>query len=313
MRNRAAASLEKEWWCVCLPVLGAAKLDAGEELDQRRTGMNRLQGKIALITGGASGLGAQIGRRFTEEGATVVVNDLRTADAEALAAELGGDSMGVGFDVADSAAVAAGFKAVAERFGRLDVLVNNAGIGLDMPDEERQERERLRMQQIAEIQAGGPVETFVDVTMHLPDERWRRMLAVHLDGTFYCTREALKIMAPQMSGAIISMGSIMGTAGGAGSPHYCAAKAGIMGFTRSVAREVVERGIRVNAIAPGYIDTPMTAPMGAARALVEGATPMRRFGVPDDIAWAAVYLASDEANFVTGQVLSPNGGFHMSQ
>ena len=275
--------------------------------------MDRLQGKIALITGGASGLGAQIGRRFTEEGATVIVNDLRAADAERMAAELGGDSMGIGFDVSDSAAVEAGFKSAAERFGRLDILVNNAGIGLDMPEEERAERERKTFQQIAERQAGGPIETFVDVTMHMPDERWRRMLAIHLDGTFYCTREALKIMSPQMSGSIISMGSIMGTAGGAGSPHYCAAKAGIMGFSRSLAREVVARNIRVNAIAPGFIDTPMTAPIGNNRALIEAITPMQRFGEPDDIAWAAVYLASDEANFMTGQVISPNGGYHMSQ
>ena len=275
--------------------------------------MNRLDGKIALITGGASGLGAQMGRRFTEEGATVVVNDLQATDAEAMATELGGDSIGVGFDVSDSTAVEAGFKTVAERFGRLDILVNNAGIGLDMPEDERLEREQRTLQQVAEMQAGGPIETFVDVTMHMPDERWRRMLAIHLDGTFYCTREALQIMAPQMSGSIISMGSIMGTAGGAGSPHYCAAKAGIMGFTRAVAREVVARNIRVNAIAPGFIDTPMTAPIDNTRPLIEAATPMRRFGVPDDIAWAAVYLASEEANFVTGQVLSPNGGYHMSQ
>ncbi|MFT7597865.1 MAG: 3-oxoacyl-[acyl-carrier protein] reductase [Acidimicrobiales bacterium] len=275
--------------------------------------MNRLQGKVALITGGASGLGAQIGRRFTEEGATVIVNDLLATDAEKMAAELGGDSMGVGFDVSDSAAVEAGFKAVAERFSRLDILVNNAGIGLDMPEEERLEREQKTFQQIAEAQAGGPIETFVDVTMNMPDDRWRRMLAIHLDGTFYCTREALKIMSPQMSGSIISMGSIMGTAGGGGSPHYCAAKAGIMGFTRSLARELVPRGIRVNALAPGFIDTPMTAPMGETKALIEAITPMGRFGVPDDIAWAAVYLASDEANFMTGQVISPNGGYHMSQ
>ena len=275
--------------------------------------MNRLQGKIALITGGASGLGAQIARRFTEEGATLVINDLRAEDAEAMASELGGESIGVGFDVSDSAAVEAGFKEVAERFGRLDVLVNNAGIGLDQPEEDRLERERRTFQQVAEIQAGGPIETFVDVTMHLSDERWRRMLAIHLDGTFFCTREALKIMAPQMSGNIISMGSIMGTAGGAGSPHYCPAKAGILGLTRSLARELVPRNIRVNAIAPGFIDTPMTAPIGGAKALIEAATPMRRFGVPDDIAWAAVYLASEEANFMTGQVLSPNGGYHMSQ
>ena len=275
--------------------------------------MDRLQGKIALITGAASGLGAQMGRRFTEEGATVIVNDLHSTDAEAMADELGGDSMGIGFDVADSSAVEAGFKAVAERFGHIDILVNNAGIGLDTSEEERLERERLTLQQVEELKAGGPVETFVDVTMHLPDERWRRMLAIHLDGTFYCSREALKMMAPRMSGSIISMGSIMGTAGGAGSPHYSAAKAGIMGFTRALAREVVVRNIRVNAIAPGFIDTPMTSQFGQRKPLIEAATPMRRFGEPDDIAWAAVYLASDEATFMTGQVISPNGGYHMSQ
>ena len=140
------------------------------------------------------------------------------------------------------------------------------------------------------------------------------MLAIHLDGTFYCTREALKIMNPQMSGAIVNMGSIMGTAGGGGAPHYCAAKAAILGLTRSVAREVVVRNIRVNAIAPGYIDTPLLDPMAASmRQLIALGTPMQRLGEPDDIAWAAVYLASDEAKFVTGQTLSPNGGWHMSQ
>jgi 3-oxoacyl-[acyl-carrier protein] reductase len=109
------------------------------------------------------------------------------------------------------------------------------------------------------------------------------------------------------------MGSIMGTAGGAGAPAYCAAKAGILGLTRALAREVVTRQIRVNAIAPGWIDTDMTAPLAEYRQLIAMQTPMRRFGDPDDIAWAAVYLASDEAKFVTGQVLSPNGGWHMSQ
>jgi 3-oxoacyl-[acyl-carrier protein] reductase len=110
------------------------------------------------------------------------------------------------------------------------------------------------------------------------------------------------------------MGSIMGSAGGAGAPHYCAAKAAIMGFTRSVAREVVLRNIRVNAIAPGFIDTPLLDQMTPTmKGLIAFQTPMQRMGEPDDIAWAAVYLASDEAKFVTGQVLSPNGGWHMSQ
>jgi 3-oxoacyl-[acyl-carrier protein] reductase len=278
---------------------------------RREHTLNRLEGKVALITGGGSGLGLAIARRYAEEGAEVIVNDIRAEAAERVAGELKGHA--VIFDVADSSAVTAGFKEVRERYDRLDILVNNAGIGLDIPEDERATRERLTFQQIAEMQAGGPVDTFVDVTMHLSDERWRRMLAIHLDGTFYCTREALQIMAPQMSGAIVNMGSIMGSAGGAGSPHYCAAKAGIMGLTRSLARELVVRNIRVNAIAPGYIDTPMTEPLGGLRTLIEAQTPMRRLGDPDDIAWAAVYLASDEAKFVTGQVLSPNGGWVMNQ
>ncbi len=116
----------------------------------------------------------------------------------------------------------------------------------------------------------------------------------------------------QLSGCIINMGSVMGTTGGIGS-SYCAAKAGIMGFTRSLAREVASRGIRGNAVAPGYIDTELTKPFDAVRVLLEAQTPMGRFGDCDDVAWAAVYLASDEAKFMTGQVLSPNGGYVMSQ
>jgi 3-oxoacyl-[acyl-carrier protein] reductase len=139
------------------------------------------------------------------------------------------------------------------------------------------------------------------------------MIAVHLDGTFFCCREGLKIMNPQLAGSIINLGSIMGTAGGGGLPDYCAAKAGILGLTRSLAREVASRGIRVNAIAPGWIETAMTEAVSTVRPLLEAQTPLGRFGEPDDIAWAAVYLASDEAKFVTGQVLSPNGGWHMSQ
>jgi len=164
-----------------------------------------------------------------------------------------------------------------------------------------------------EIAGGGPIESHLDVTVDTTDEQWRRMLAVHLDGTFFCCREALRIMGPQGSGAIVNMGSIMGTAGGAGATAYSAAKAGIMGLTRALAREVVTRGIRVNALAPGFIDTDMTAAFGEVMPLLQMQTPMRRAGEADDIAWAAVYLASDEAKFVTGQVLSPNGGWHMSQ
>ena len=274
--------------------------------------MNRLQGKVALITGAARGLGLAIARRFVEEGASVIVNDVDEVAADKAASPLGG--VGIGADVADSAAVRRMFAAVAQRFGRLDILVNNAGIsGVENDPELRSKFRDKQLQQAAELAAGGPIRTHLDAAVEVTDEAWRRMIAVHLDGTFFCSREALKIMNPQMSGAIINMGSIMGTAGGAGAVAYCAAKAGILGFTRSLAREVVTRNIRVNAIAPGWIDTDMTAFLDQLKAIIEASTPMHRLGEPDDIAWAAVYLASEEAKFVTGQVLSPNGGWHMSQ
>jgi len=274
--------------------------------------MNRLQGKVALITGAARGLGLAIAKRFVEEGAQVVLNDVDRVAAEKAAAPLGG--LGLAADVSDSGAVRRMFETTAKRFGRLDVLVNNAGIsGVENDPELRSQFRDKQLQQAAELAAGGPIRTHLDAAVEVSDEAWRRMLAVHLDGTFFCSREALKIMNPQMSGSIINMGSIMGTAGGAGAVAYCAAKAGILGFTRTLAREVVTRNIRVNAIAPGWIDTDMTAFLDQMKAIIEAGTPMHRLGEPDDIAWAAVYLASEEAKFVTGQVLSPNGGWHMSQ
>jgi len=274
--------------------------------------MNRLQGKVALVTGAARGLGLAIAKRFVEEGAQVVVNDVDLVAAEKAAAPLGGVALAA--DVSDSAAVRRMFEATQRRFGRLDVLVNNAGIsGVENDPALRSKFRDKQLQQAAELAAGGPIKTHLDAAVEVSDEAWHRMLAVHLDGTFFCSREALKIMNPQMSGAIINMGSIMGTSGGAGAVAYCAAKAGILGFTRSLAREVVTRNIRVNAIAPGWIDTDMIAFLDQMKALIEAGTPMHRLGEPDDIAWAAVYLASEEAKFVTGQVLSPNGGWHMSQ
>jgi len=274
--------------------------------------MNRLQGKVALITGAARGLGLAIAKRFVEEGAQVVVNDVDQVAADKAASPLGG--LGVGADVSNSAAVRKMFEMTAKRFGRLDILVNNAGIsGVENDPDLRSKFRDKQLQQAAEMAAGGPIKTHLDAAVEVTDEAWHRMLAVHLDGTFFCSREALKIMNPQLSGAIINMGSIMGTSGGAGAVAYCAAKAGILGFTRSLAREVVTRNIRVNAIAPGWIDTDMTAFLDQMKAVIEAGTPMHRLGDPDDIAWAAVYLASEEAKFVTGQVLSPNGGWHMSQ
>jgi 3-oxoacyl-[acyl-carrier protein] reductase len=271
----------------------------------------RLSGKLALITGAGAGLGAQMARRFREEGAEIVVNDLRKDAAEAIAREVAG--VAIAADVSDSAAVAEMFEQVDREWGRLDVLVNNAGFAFDGDPELARRFNEVPLAQMQELASGGPIRTHMDATVGLSDASWQRMIDVHLTGTFYCCREALKIMNRQNRGCILNMGSIMGTAGGAGSVAYCAAKAGILGLTRSLAREVVTRGIRVNALAPGFIDTDLTAPIVAARPLIEAATPMGRFGDTDDIAFAAVYLASDEAKFVTGQTLSPNGGFYMSQ
>jgi 3-oxoacyl-[acyl-carrier protein] reductase len=272
----------------------------------------RLAGKIALITGAARGLGAAMARRFRDEGATPIITDLSEPDCRALADELDGDAYAL--DVTDSAAVAEVFAKVAANHGRLDVLVNNAGIsGMEDRPEEVQRGYDITMAQMADTLAGNPPSVFNDVTQRTTDDDWHRVLAVHLDGTFFCTREAMRIMAPQRSGVVINLGSIMGTSGGGGAAAYCAAKAGILGLTRAHAREFVAQGIRVNAIAPGWIETAMTDALGPMKPLIVAQTPMQRMGDADDIAWAAVYLASDEAKFVTGQVLSPNGGWYMSQ
>jgi 3-oxoacyl-[acyl-carrier protein] reductase len=273
--------------------------------------MHRLQDKVALITGAARGLGAAIAQRFAEEGALVIINDKDRPAAAATAERLAGYA--VVADVSDSGSVAAMFSEVSKISPRLDILVNNAGIsGLEgRNDADAIVAQRLR--QADEVARGGPVSTFIDGTLNTSDAGWRRMLGVHVDGTFYCTREALKLMNRQMSGCIINMASVMGTFGRPGNVPYSTAKAAILGFTRALAHEVAVRNIRVNSIAPGWIHTDMTAPLGDLRSRIAAQTPLQRLGEPDDIAWAAVYLASDEAKFMTGQVLSPNGGWYMSQ
>lgn len=273
--------------------------------------MGRLDGKVALVTGGASGIGRSICLTFAKEGATIVCNDIAVETAQKVLDECGQSKHGLAVkaDVSKSRQVTAMFERIKKKYGRLDVLVNNAGIGLDNPVVRARFNKVLERQQ-AEVAKEGKIKTSLEATQNLTDEDWDRMLGVHLNGTFYCTREALKLMEKQGSGKIVNIASICGMTGCAGAPHYSAAKAGIMGLTRSVAREVIVRGVYVNAIAPGYIDTPMTeAVSDAVRRAIELATPAGRFGSPQDIANLAIYLASEESNFVVGQVMSPNGGY----
>jgi len=226
--------------------------------------------------------------------------------------EAGARALGVEADVSDSAQVKGMFARIIARYGTIDILVNNAGIGEVSGEEEIARINRIAEAQLGEMLSGGPIRTHWEVTQSMEDAAWDRMLRVHLYGTFYCTREALKVMERKGSGRIISMSSIAGTMGLEGAPHYSAAKAGILGFTRSLAREVGPRGITVNAIAPGYIETPMTDPLSpVVKKAWEMNAPLKKAGKPRDIAAAALYLASDDSGFVTGQVISPSGGWWM--
>jgi 3-oxoacyl-[acyl-carrier protein] reductase len=255
----------------------------------------QLSGKVALVTGAGSGIGRAIARRFHDAGAFVYVNDIHESGAR----ETLGAAHALVADVSDSRQVAAMFG----ELKRLDILVNNAGIA------ESPERWR-NVNRIAEARLEQkPITTHWDVTVSMDDSTWRRMMAVHLDGTFFCTREALKIMNRQGHGVIINLSSTGALVGLADAPHYAAAKAGVLGYTKSLAKEVASRGIRVNAIAPGFTETPMTEPISERiRTASLSTIPLGRWGTPNDIAEAALFLASDDASYVTGQCLSPNGG-----
>lgn len=273
---------------------------------------NRLNGKIAVITGGAKGLGRSIAEKFYEEGCKIIICDVLSSEAQKVAKNLKGKSFEL--DVSDSKQVLDIFNDINNLYYKIDILVNNAGInGFENRPDIIEERNRVNKAQIREYSENKTIDTHFDVTVNMSDFDWFKMINTHLSGTFFCTREALKIMNESNSGSIINMGSVLGTTGGPSSPHYSAAKGGILAYTRALARELASRNIRVNAIAPGYIDTDMTNSLGYVKDIVKSQTPMKKFGVVEDIAWAAVYLASDEAKFMTGQTISPNGGFVMSQ
>lgn len=244
----------------------------------------------ALVTGGASGIGRAISLRLARDGTNVVIFDLDRTGAEAVAEEmrtLGRKVVVDQVDVANRGQVEAAVQQVRRELGPIHILVNDAGIGEFVP-----------LAQMSEAQ-------------------WDRMIAIHLKGTFNCTKAVIQDMVDAKWGRIVNISSVAGLGGGAGLVHYSAAKAGIIGFTKALAQEVGPMGITVNAIAPGLIDTPILRksdlPEEQVRQFIEtivGRTPVRRVGIPDDIAAACAYLVSEEAGFFTGQVISPNGGIY---
>jgi 3-oxoacyl-[acyl-carrier protein] reductase len=270
----------------------------------------KLEGRIALITGAGSGIGRAAAALFASEGARVIINDVNREAAEAAVAAMGAvreRCCALPADVSDSAAVRAMFTEVLRRFGGLDILFNNAGIG--ETGSRRDEVNRKGEAQLRELMAGGKIESHWDVTVSLSDEEWQQMIGVHLSGTFFCTREALKLMSGKNRGSIINMSSVAGLHGIPVASHYGAAKGGILGFTRSVALEVGSRNIRVNAICPGWIETPMTQNFSPLLKMSLAArVPLMRWGRPEEVAATALFLASDDSSYFTGQWLSPNGG-----
>ena len=264
-----------------------------------------LQDQVAFITGAGSGLGAAAARRLAADGAIIVVNDLNEEAARAVADEVGG--LAYAFDVTDSAAFDAAVDDAVVRLGRLDIMVNNAGIATsgNPVKTERQIANQMRRME-GDIAGIEPMNYLLDMT----DAEWDRMIRIHLYGTFHGCRAALRHMQPQRSGRIINMSSILGQKPSAGAPHYSVAKAAIITLTRTTADEVAALGINVNAICPGFIDTPLLTPFSETmRAGIVMRIGKGHMGEPNDIAEMIRYLAGPESKYCTGDAFTVSGGF----
>ena len=240
---------------------------------------------MALVTGAAQGIGKAVALLLARNGADIVVSDINLEKAEETAKEvqaLGRKALATKVDVATLGDVEKMVEAILVQFGKVDILVNNAGIARDK------------------------------LILRMTEEDWDAVLNINLKGTFNCTKAVVRHMSKQRSGKIVNIASVVGEMGNAGQGNYAASKAGVIGFTKTIAREFAQRGINVNAIAPGYIETPMTDALpDRAKEELKRLIPMDRLGKPEDVAEAVLFLVSEASSYITGHVLNVNGGIYM--
>jgi len=273
----------------------------------------KLKNKVALITGAGGGFGRAIAVRLAREGAKIGINDVNPKGIQETLESIhniSGEGLALEGDVGDPNEVKEMFQKIKSKWGTIDILVNNAGMVFKPEWQDYIELHNVAVLKVVdEVMKTGKPQESMKITSSFKDEWWHIPINVMLNGTFYCTREALKVMEEKRRGKIINMASITGEHGEPNVPAYAAAKGGIIAFTKSVAKEVIGSGIIVNAVSPGYCNTPLLDNLdGGVRAFLTSQVPVGRLGTPEEIASLVVYLATDEANYIVGQVITIDGG-----